>query len=88
MIHRFVALLLVGCFLMSLSGCTLFWGSDSGHKLANSVAANKEGFDDGIFIDNRHGMSHLEVILKGFHDMHRFWDRYFMNYDWEDPYIN
>ncbi|MHC4945415.1 MAG: hypothetical protein ACYTG7_20580 [Planctomycetota bacterium] len=88
MIQRLVALLLVGCFLISLSGCALFWGNEHGHKFADVIHQNKDRVDDGILMDNRHGLTHLEIILKDFREMHRVWDRYFMNYDWEDPYMD
>jgi len=88
MLKRLVALLLLGTLLISLTGCALVWGSDRDHKFADSITKNKEGFDEGYLIDNRHALTHLEVILRDFRDMHRFWDRYFMNYDWDDPYID
>ena len=88
MIKRLTALLLVGLFLISLTGCAMIWGTDRDHKFAESVKANKETFDDGYIFDSRHGMTHLEVILKDFRSMHKFWDRHFMNYDWDDPYID
>ena len=28
----------------------------------------------------------VKANLKDFRKMHRFWDRHFMNYDWDDPY--
>jgi hypothetical protein len=88
MIKRLAAVLLFCSFLVALSGCTLIWGTDKDHKFADSVAANKETFDEGYLMDNRHAMTHFQIILKDFRDMHRFWDRYFMNYDWDDPYID
>jgi len=88
MTKRLCALLLLGALLICLPSCTLIWGSDTDHKFADSVATNKEAFDKGYVIDNHHAMTHLEVILRDFRDMHRFWDRYFMNYDWDDPYID
>lgn len=88
MTKRIVAILVLGCLLISLSGCALIWGSDRGHKLANSIATNKEGCELGYFVDNRHMLTHMEVILKDMRKMHKFWDRYFMNYDWDDPYID
>ena len=87
MLKRLLALLLISTFLISLTGCAFFWGTDRQHKFADSVSASKDSFDEGYFIDNRHLMTHMEVWLKDFRDMHRFWDRYFMNYDWDDPYI-
>ena len=87
MVRRIAGLLVAGVLLVSLNGCTLFWGTENGHKFADQVSESKDGFDDGTVFSSRHGISHLQVILHDFHEMHRFWDRYFMNYDWEDPYI-
>lgn len=88
MTKRLVALLLLGAFVVSLPSCAFIWGTDRDHKFAESVASSKESFDDGYLIDNRHAITHLQVILRDFRDMHRFWDRYFMNYDWNDPYVD
>ena len=87
MIRRIAGLLVVAVLLVSLNGCAMIWGTENSHKFADSVSANKENFDDGYVFSSRHGISHLEVILRDLREMHRFWDRYFMNYDWEDPYI-
>ena len=88
MIQRLAILLLLGSLLLCATGCALIWGTDSGHKFADSVAANTDKFPDGAVMDSRHGMKHLEVILRDFRAMHRFWDYYFMDYDWNDPAID
>jgi len=88
MTKRLCALLILGAFLISLPSCALIWGTNKDHKFAESVTANKDKFDDGYLIDNRHAVSHFEVILKDFRGMHKFWDRHFMNYDWDDPYVD
>lgn len=88
MIKRPLALLLIGTLLISLSGCALFWGTDKDHKFASDVAAHKEQAEDGLFYDNQHFITHVQIFLRDFRKMHKLWDRHFMNYDWNDPYID
>lgn len=84
MIKRLSALLLLGALLISLSGCALIWGTEKETTTADWIASKKETFGDG----NRHAMTHVEIMFRDFNKMHEFWDRYFMNYDWDDPYID
>lgn len=35
---------------------------------------------------HEHGADTRDVIARDVHDSHRKWDRYFLNFDWDDPY--
>ncbi len=84
MIKRLFALLLLGTMLVSLCGCSVFWGTDRKQESVDFIVEKKDLMED----PERHFMTHIEVLLRDINKMHRFWDRYFMNYDWDDPYIN
>ena len=85
MIKRLAALLLLGTLFISLSGCASIWGTPNDCPSADWVAEKKDTFEsEGGY----HAMTHLEIWLRDFREMHRFWDRHFMNYDWGDPYID
>lgn len=85
---RLVAILLLGFLMISLTGCAMIWGTDKNHQAAQDLKTNKKSLDQGYFYDTQHSASHLEVMLRDFRKMHRFFDRHFMNYDWDDPYID
>ena len=85
---RLTAILLMGFLLVSLSGCAMIWGTDRGHPAAEDLKTAKESYNHGYLYDTRHAATHVEVMLRDFRKMHRFFDLHFMNYDWDDPYID
>jgi len=88
MLKRLLALFIVAALVMSFTGCAAIWGHDGGHSVSQSLAEKKEAVSTGTFHSQRHMVTHFQIILDGLNDMHKFWDRHFMNYDWDDPYYN
>lgn len=39
-------------------------------------------------VDENHTQNHANVIDYNATEIHKFMDRYFWMYDWEDPYVN
>lgn len=54
--------------------------------LATLVLGSCSVIDFGWWQHNIEG--NYQVIRRSLHSMHRTWDYHFMNYDWDDPYIN
>ena len=84
MLKRLCALLLLLTLFVSLTGCQLFWGNDQGHWASEEIKESKSEMGP----NQRHFATHFQVFFDGLNEMHKFWDRHFMNYDWDDPYYN
>lgn len=84
MLKRLCALLVLLALVVSFTGCTYIWGSDRGHPASMYIVENKPDMS----VTGRHIATHFEIFFDGLNNMHQFWDRHFMNYDWDDPYYN
>jgi len=90
MFKRLLSFLCVLSLVATLTGCCLIWGDETGSPLSKSIAESKDASSgcNGEYFSSRHFKTHMQVILDDLNDIHKFWDRYFMNYDWDDPRYN
>ncbi len=88
MLKRLLALLLILTMVISFTGCTLIWGHDAGSPVSQALAEDKAPVSTGVVYSHRHMKTHWEIVFDGINKMHKFFDRHFMNYDWDDPYYN
>lgn len=88
MLKRLLALFLLVSLMASVSGCTMLWGHDGGHPISQYLAEDKEQVSTGTFWSQRHFKTHWQIFFDGVNDMHQFFDRHFLNYDWNDPEYN
>jgi len=44
------------------------------------------GLSSGCTFDAHHNQAHLEAFKKDAHESHKFIDKHFMHFDWEDPH--
>ena len=85
MFMRLPALLLIMCLCLSFSGCAWFWGHDEGHPFSQSIEESKPAENEGWFHSERHFDTHWQIIFDEMNEMHRFFDRHFLGYDWDNP---
>ncbi len=43
------------------------------------------GISSGCTFDSRHNQAHLESFKRDMHESHKFIDKHFFHFDWEDP---
>jgi len=88
MLRKVVALLGLIALATALTGCMcnrlgdLFWGTHEGHPASQSLEENRDASESPY---SQHVRTQWVILFDGLNNMHRFWDRHFMNYDWDDP---
>ena len=92
MLGRLLALFIVACLMVSLAGCHIcnrlndtIWGNPSGAPVSQTLENNRESSDDPYV---HHVRTQWQIFFNSLNEMHKFWDRHFMLYDWDDPYLN
>ncbi len=76
-------------FILTLifSGCySPLFGDERGHPISEYFAEQKA--ESRNFHRSQHFYNHWRSFFDGVRDMHKFWDRHFMNYDWDNPYYD
>ena len=92
MLRRLSALIMVVTLMVTLSSCHIcnrvndvIWGNHTGAPVAQTLEDNRDAADDPYI---HHVRNQWQIFFRNLNEMHKFWDRHFMLYDWDDPYLN